>query len=685
MQNIFLFFLQNTLFNFFKLNTSTTYFLKQFYLTFFLKNQLKLLFDLFKYVVKKYIYTINHKRIAINYLVFTLVSVLCGSALATMIRWELAYPGSHFFKGDSLRYLQVITSHALTMIFFVVVPVVFGFVANFFIPYHIGSKDVAFPRLNSLGFWLLPAGYILAAKPAFIRSSFFKYFDRPSFFYQIINKDSVNFTNTSSITTNLTGQDVLSWGSRKKINLDGYTNYSFIPVKFTRTLFDPITADSYWRFAVGIAKIRRKKLHATRCSNSILTMSGWTFITPFSAKTQYTGLGAQDTAIIMVLLSGISTTISLTNLLITRRTLSMPGLRNRRVLIPFITITLFLTMRMLALITPVLGAAMIMLLLDRHWGTSFFDYAYGGDVVLFQHLFWFFGHPEVYVVIIPAFGIMNMLLPYYNTRRIASKHHLIWATYIMAYMGFLVWGHHMYLVGLDHRSRSMYSTITVMISLPAIVKLVNWTLTMLNGALKVDLGLLFAVTFFFFFLCGGLTGMWLSHVGLNVYVHDTFYVVAHFHFMFSASTFSIVFAAVYYYFHVVFGVTYSKIFGYLHLIYWTFGQWLTFLPLFWIGYNGLPRRYHDYPLAYLGWHGLSSIGHLLSIISAIFFFLMLADSAIERKLATNINFGIPRFNKRILYYIYKITFLQTTHRILKPTKFNYLARFNQNVEYELFN
>ena len=326
-----------------------------------------------------------------------------------------------------------------------------------------------------------------------------------------------------------------------------------------------------------------------------------------------------------------------------------------------------------------------MLILDRHWNTSFFDYAYGGDVVLFQHLFWFFGHPEVYVVIIPAFGIVNMLLPAYNTRRIASKHHLIWATYIMAYMGFLVWGHHMYLVGLDHRSRSMYSTVTVMISLPAIVKLVNWTLSMLNGALKVDLAMLFVNSFFFFFLCGGLTGMWLSHVGLNVYVHDTFYVVAHFHFMFSASTFSAVFAAVYYYFHVVFGVTYSRVFGYLHLIYWTFGQWLTFLPLFWVGYNGLPRRYHDYPLAYLGWHGLSSIGHLLTIISGIFFFLMLADSAIERKIATNLHLGIPRFNKRILYYIYKITFLQTTQRSLQTTRFGYKARFNNNVEFELYN
>lgn len=649
-----------------------------------LKAQAQQLFDLAKYLIKKYVYTINHKRIAINYLVFTMWSALAGATLATMIRWELAYPGSHFFKGDSLRYLQVITSHGLTMIFFVVVPVVFGFFSNFFIPYHIGSKDVAFPRLNSIGFWLLPAGYVLAAKPAFLRSSFFKYFDKPSFFYQIVSKSEFGEANASLMADDFVGQNLLTWTPRKKLGYSNYDVYSFVPVKFTQSLLGAASADTYWRFATGVLKTRRKKTYAVRCANSILTMSGWTFITPFSSKTKYTGLGAQDIGIIVVLLSGMSTTISFTNLLITRRTLSMPGLRNRRVLVPFLTTTLFLVMRMLALITPVLGAAMIMLIMDRHWNTSFFDYAYGGDVVLFQHLFWFFGHPEVYVVIIPGFGVVNMLLPYYNTRRIASKHHLIWATYIMAYMGFLVWGHHMYLVGLDHRSRSMYSTITVMISLPAIVKLVNWTLTMLNGALKVDVAMLFVNSFFFFFLCGGLTGMWLSHVGLNVYVHDTFYVVAHFHFMFSAATFSAVFAAVYYYFHVIFGITYSKVFAYLHLIYWTFGQWLTFLPLFWVGYNGLPRRYHDYPLLYLGWHGLSSIGHLLTIISGVFFFLMLADSAIERKLATNINFGIPRFNKRVLYYIYKITFLQVNQRTLKTSK--YLAKNKKlaNVEYELF-
>jgi len=208
-------------------------------------------------------------------------------------------------------------------------------------------------------------------------------------------------------------------------------------------------------------------------SNSSITTSGWAFVAPFSSKTKYSGLGAQDVLILSVIFAGISTTITFVNLLITRRTLSSVGIRNRKVLLPFLTIYLFLTMRMLALITPVLGSAMIMLILDRHFGFSFFDYSYGGDPIMFQHLFWFFGHPEVYVVIIPGFGIISMILPYYNFRRVSSKIHLIWATYIIAYMGFLVWGHHMYLVGLDHRSRSIFSTITVMISLPAIVKIIN--------------------------------------------------------------------------------------------------------------------------------------------------------------------------------------------------------------------
>lgn len=617
------------------------------------------------YFFKKYIYTINHKRIALNYLYFCAWSSLSGLSLATMIRWELAYPGSHFFKGDSLRYLQVITAHGLTMVFYVVVPLVFGFLANFIVPYHVGSKDVAFPRLNSIGFWFLPAGFILISKPAFLRASFFKYFDKPSFYYNILDFklfDNLylkkNYYLNHLFLDNIYNLKSCNWTHRKKLFYTNFNYYSFMP-QLHMLSYDSLTySNNFWYGALNLFKLKKKKIFLTKCSNSILTMSGWTFITPFSAKVKYTGLGAQDLAIISALISGVSTTVSFTNLLITRRTLSMPGLRNRRVLIPFITISLFLTMRMLSIITPVLGAALLMLLMDRHWKTSFFDYAYGGDVILFNHLFWFFGHPEVYVVIIPVFGLINMIIPLYNTRRIASKHHLIWASYIMAYMGFLVWGHHMYLVGLDHRSRSLYSTITVMIALPAIVKIVNWTLTLLNGFLRVDTLFLFFFSFFIFFLSGGLTGMWLSHVSLNIYTHDTFYVVAHFHFMFSAATFSGVFLAIYYYFHILFGIRYSKLFSYFHWLYWTLGQWLTFLPLYWVGYNGLPRRYHDYPIIFMGWHGMSSLGHLITILSIFFFCFMLLDSAIEKKFYKNIFFGIPRMHKRINYYLFKITFIK---------------------------
>jgi heme/copper-type cytochrome/quinol oxidase subunit 1 len=629
--------------------------------------------DLRKYALKKYVYTINHKRIALNYFYFSMITGLSGAALATMIRLELAYPGSTFFKGDSLRYLQVITAHGLIMVFFVVVPILFGGFANFFIPYHIGSKDVAFPRLNSIGFWIQPCGWLLIAKTAFLRPQFWRYYDKPSFYSPLLDKSKhrkyMDFKeNSYFFNKSLKNYEVDTfftfWKPRKKINYENYSVYSFIPNKllfWTSIIQYP---ESFWYVANKAVKARRKKVYFTKCSNRTLTMSGWVFITPFSSNTKFTGIGSQDIAVLSVIFAGVSTTISFTNLLITRRTLSMPGLRNRRVLLPFITIALFLTMRMLALVTPVLGAAMIMLLLDRHWQTTFFEFVYGGDTVLFQHLFWFFGHPEVYILIIPSFGIMNMILPYSNTRRIASKHHMIWAIYMMAYMGFVVWGHHMYLVGLDHRSRALYSTITVMISLPATVKIVNWTLTLLNGALKWDVPFVFALAYMLLFMSGGLTGMWLSHVGLNVSMHDTFYVIAHFHLMLSGATITACFAGIYYYFPALFGIKYSRTFGYLHLIYYFGGQWMTFIPMFWLGYSGMPRRIHDYPAFLMGWHGMASVGHLTTLIGVMFFFFMLLDSHIERRVAVHNTLGIPRWHKRVLYYVFKIRYLQYTNKKL---------------------
>ena len=651
-----------------------------------------------KYFFKKYIYTINHKRIALNYLYFSMWTGLSGAALATMIRLELSYPGSPFFKGDSLRYLQVITAHGLIMVFFVVVPILFGSFANFVIPYHVGSKDVAFPRLNSIAFWILPCGFLLVSKTAFLRPIFWRYYDKPGYKKSVLLQKKVNrniFINDSEIFNNfaikkfISKQKYILFNKREEKNASFMVSYFISPVPKKLFFWQNIVSypESFWRACSRTFTKRRRKIYFSKCSERTNVTSGWTFITPFSSNLKYTGFGSQDILILSVIFAGISSTVGFTNLLITRRTLAMPGLRNRRILLPFITISLFLTMRMLAIVTPVLGAAMIMLFMDRHWQTTFFEFVYGGDTVLFQHLFWFFGHPEVYILIIPTFGFINMVIPYINTRRVASKHHLIWAIYVMAYMGFLVWGHHMYLVGLDHRSRSLYSTITIMISLPATIKMVNWTLSLLNGALKVDILLLFSLAYIIVFVVGGFTGMWLSHVALNISMHDTFYVIAHFHLMLSGATMIGIFTGIYYYFGALFGIKYSRIFAYFHFIYYVGGQWLTFLPMFWLGFSGLPRRIHDYPVIFMGWQGMATTGHLITMMGIVFFFLMILDSHIEKKVAIYSPLGKPRWHKRIQYYIFKIRYLQMVSKKINKLpniKIRKLIKSKYFNEYEIF-
>jgi cytochrome c oxidase subunit 1 len=233
----------------------------------------------------------------------------------------------------------------------------------------------------------------------------------------------------------------------------------------------------------------------------------------------------------------------------------------------------------------------------------------------------------------------------------------------------------------------LYSTITIMISLPATIKVVNWTLTLLNGALKVDVAFLFSVSYILVFLVGGFTGMWLSHVGLNVSLHDTFYVVAHFHLMLSGVTIIGSFAGYYYYFIALHGVKYSRIFGYLHLFYYSGGIWLTFLPMFWVGSAGLPRRVHDYPVIFAGWQSMATAGHFTTLVGITFFFLMILDSHLEKRVGTTSTLGIPRWHKRVSYYLFKITSLQqsakSTSRIPGSKIRRYLSESHCN-EYELF-
>lgn len=635
-----------------------------------------------EFVTKKWFYTINHKKLGLSYFYYALITALMGSYLATCIRLEMAYPGSPFFNGDSLKYLQVMTAHALIMIFFVVVPIFFGGFANYFLPYHVGSKDVAYPRLNNLGFWIQPCGFLLIAKMGSMRLEFWTTELKTSFYSGLSKVDHFLQTYfydelTSTIKKTLNNNDFLNlWNiieklledidktisknsylfrqlqmekiieaelykkTRLNLNLMDENFYSYKLI-FWKDLYN--STDTFWSLTKNALKQKRQKRFLVKCISANQTVAGWTFITPFSSNTEYTGFGIQDMLILGVYYAGISTTISLVNLLITRRTLSMPGLRNRRILLPFMTITILLMLRALSVITPVLGSAMLMLLTDRHWKTSFFDFSYGGDPIFFQHLFWFFGHPEVYVLIIPAFGIINSMLPNVSHRRVASKHHLIWAIYIMNYMGFLVWGHHMYLIGLDHRSRSLYSTITIMISLPATIKVVNWTYTLVNGMIRNNLILYGITSFIFLFLVAGFTGMWLSHVSLNISMHDSLYVVAHFHLMLSGAVVVSIFVGFYYYYFSLMQSKYSKLFSFAHIIYYTIGQWATFIPLFWVAFSGLPRRLHDFPLMYLGWQSMATVGHFISMLGVFCFYATLLESTFERKLIPLTFNLVPRF------------------------------------------
>lgn len=633
-----------------------------------------------KYFTKKWLYTINHKKLGLLYFFYTLVTAIMGSYLATCIRLEMAYPGSPFFNGDSLKYLQVITAHALIMIFFVVVPIFFGGFANYFLPYHVGSKDVAYPRLNNLGFWIQPCGFLLIAKMGSMRleywttevkTVFFSSLTKVDHFLQHFSYEELfggvgkqfadndytklrNMIEEALCDLDKKAYDVVTYRelrakiidelelhkvTRYDVTLPESNDYSYKLI-FWKDFYNSTT--TFWSLAKNAIKQKRQKRFLVKCISANQTVAGWTFITPFSSNIEYTGFGLQDMIILGVYYAGISTTISIVNLLVTRRTLAMPGLRSRRILLPFITITSLLMLRALSIITPILGSAMLMLLTDRHWKTSFFDFSYGGDPIFFQHLFWFFGHPEVYVLIIPAFGIINSVLPTTSTRRVASKHHLIWAIYIMNYMGFLVWGHHMYLVGLDHRSRSLYSTITIMISMPATIKIVNWTYTLVNGMIRNNLILYGIISFVFFFLVAGMTGMWLSHVSLNISMHDSLYVIAHFHLMLSGAVVLGIFIGFYYYYFSLLQLKYSKLYSFAHIVYYTLGQWGTFIPMFWVAFSGLPRRLHDFPLMYLGWQSMSTVGHFTTMLGVFFFYTTLFESTLEKKVNILVYNIVPR-------------------------------------------
>lgn len=249
---------------------------------------------------------------------------------------------------------------------------------------------------------------------------------------------------------------------------------------------------------------------------------------------------------------------------------------------------------------------------------------------------------------------MNSLLPYYLRKRLSGRLSLQFSMYTIAFMGFAVWGHHMYMVGLANSVRTLYSTMTVMISVPASTKVLHWCVTIIQSSPSLDVGFCFLLSFMYFFVLGGLSGMFNAHIGFNTMLHDTFYVVGHFHVMLAGAAMSCVFAAFYFYFAAIFGIRYSRFFAYMHFAFYLSGQLVTLIPMFWLGYAGMPRRIMDYPAAFGGWHSLISSGHLLTVLSFAFFLCMLADSFYENRAPIAKTQGVSRLNTRLAFYTYEI-------------------------------
>jgi cytochrome c oxidase subunit 1 len=477
----------------------------------------------------------NHKDIGILYLIAAGLAGFISVAFTVYMRMELMNPGVQYMCMEGARLTAaavgdctpnghlwnvLITGHGILMMFFVVIPALFGGFGNYFMPLQIGAPDMAFPRLNNLSFWLFVAGTTLAVCSVFAPG----------------------------------GNGQLGSGV------------------------------------------------------------GWVLYPPLSTNE---GGMSMDLAIFAVHVSGASSILGAINVITTFLNMRAPGMTLFKV--PLFAWSIFVTAWLILLALPVLAGAITMLLTDRNFGTTFFDPAGGGDPVLYQHILWFFGHPEVYIVILPAFGIISHVIATFSRKPVFGYLPMVWAIIAIGALGFVVWAHHMYTVGMSLTQQSYFMLATMVIAVPTGVKIFSWIATMWGGSIEFKTPMLWAFGFLFLFTVGGVTGIVLSQAAVDRAYHDTYYVVAHFHYVMSLGAVFGIFAGIYFYFPKMTGKMYPEWAGKLH--FWTFfvGANLTFFPQHFLGRQGMPRRYIDYPEAFAFWNYISSWGAFLSFASFLFF------------------------------------------------------------------
>ena len=444
--------------------------------------------------------TLDHKRIAILYMVAILFFFLAGGIFAMLMRLELMYPGEQFMSADT--YNQMMTFHGSIMVFMVIIPGIPAFMGNFILPLHIGAADVAFPKLNLLSWYCLIVGAIVAVCAIFFG-----------------------------------GVD-----------------------------------------------------------------TGWTFYSPYSIQT--------STGTIFMLLGafiiGFSSILTGVNFTTTVHKLRAPGMTMNR--IPLFVWALYSTAIIQVLATPVLAITLLLLVMERVFGIGFFDASLGGDPVLFQHFFWFYSHPAVYIMILPALGIISELITCFSRKTIFGYTAIAYSSIGIAALSFFVWGHHMFVSGQSEFAGMMFSFITMLVGVPTAIKLFNWVATMYKGSIRLDSPMLFAIGFMFLFTIGGVTGILLAVTAIDVHLHDTYFVVAHFHYVMVGGTLMALMGGIYYWFPKMFGKMCNEFWARITWVLIFMGFNLTFFPQFIVGIQGMPRRYHDYIPEYAWLNKVSTIG-----------------------------------------------------------------------------